>query len=101
VFVALESVDIIDIAITSDVTIGTDNGDVVLPLRIVSTMFLLVNKVDDNSTTDTNTFTELDNDNVSWIVDDGISIFTSAVALELVLDGRETSDSDDFTIPRL
>jgi hypothetical protein len=65
VFDALESVDIIDIAITSDVTTGTDNGDVVLPLCLVSTISLLENKLDDISTTDTNIPTEMDNVNVS------------------------------------
>jgi hypothetical protein len=94
---ALEAVDMIDIAITSDVTIGADNGDVVLPLRLGSTMFLLANNADDNSTTDTNTLTESDNVIVSWLVDDGIPILTSAVPLELALDDRETSDSEDFT----
>jgi hypothetical protein len=94
---ALEAVDMIDIAITSDVTIGADNGDVVLPLRLGSTMFLLANNADDNSTTDTNTLTESDNVIISWLVDDGIPILTSAVPLELALDDRETSDSEDFT----
>jgi hypothetical protein len=94
---ALEAVDMIDIAITSDVTIGADNGDVVLPLRLGSTMFLLANNADDNSTTDTNTLTESDNVIISWLVDDGIPILTSAVPLELALDDMETSDSEDFT----
>jgi hypothetical protein len=94
---ALEAVDMIDIAITSDVTIGADNGDVVLPLRLGSTMFLPANNADDNSTTDTNTLTESDNVIISWLVDDGIPILTSAVPLELALDDMETSDSEDFT----
>jgi hypothetical protein len=44
--VALASVNVCDIDIISDVTIGADNEDVVLPLRLVSTMFLLDNKLD-------------------------------------------------------
>jgi hypothetical protein len=60
-------------------------------------MFLLANNADDNSTTDTNTLTESDNVIISWLVDDGIPILTSAVPLELALDDMETSDSEDFT----